>query len=183
MTQHHPPRRIVDVASQQIDSSTVYHQWLHPGARARLVVHCPPTMSRFEDNPFLHSLGAIIESWSDDRVVIRMALQPNHLNRQGALQGGVVSALLDAACGYAGIDPDNAERNNSVTISLAINFIGSVKSGHVLASGIVTGRGRKIYFSQATVTAPDGRVLASAQGSFKYGSPRVNADAPAAPSA
>ena len=45
--------------------------------------------------------------------------------------------IHDAACGYAGIDPDNAERNNSVTISLAINFIGSVKSGHVLASGIV----------------------------------------------
>ena len=140
------------------------------------------TMSRFEDNPFLHSLGATIESWGDGRVVIRMALQPNHLNRQGALQGGVVSALLDAACGYAGIDPDNAERSNSVTISLAINFIGSVKSGHVLATGTVTGSGRKIYFSQATVTAPDGRVLASAQGSFKYGSPRVNADASETPS-
>jgi uncharacterized protein (TIGR00369 family) len=134
-------------------------------------------MSRFEDNPFLHSLGATIESWEDDRVVIRMALQPHHLNRQGALQGGVVSALLDAACGYAGINPEMVERANSVTISLAINFIGSVKSGDVLAVGTVTGRGRKIYFSHAEVRTPEGRVLASAQGSFKYGSPRVETTA------
>lgn len=132
-------------------------------------------MSRFEDNPFLHSLGATIESWGDGRVTIRLAVQPNHLNRQGALQGGVVAALLDAACGYAGIDPDNPERSNSVTISLALNFIGSVQGGHVIATGTVTGSGRKIFFSQAQVTAPDGRVLASAQGSFKYGSPRVTA--------
>lgn len=130
-------------------------------------------MSRFEDNPFLHSLGATIESWGDGRIVINMALQPTHLNRQGALQGGVVAALLDAACGYSGIDPDNAERSNSVTISLAINFIGSVKSGNVIATGTVTGSGRKIFFSQAHVTTSDGRVLASAQGSFKYGGPRV----------
>lgn len=137
-------------------------------------------MSRFEDNPFLHSLGATIDSWEDDRVIIRMALQPHHLNRQGALQGGVVCALLDASCGYAGIDPNNLERSNSVTISLAINFIGSVKAGDVLAIGTVTGRGRKIYFSQAEVRSADGRVLATAQGSFKYGSPRI--DTPVTPS-
>lgn len=131
------------------------------------------TMSRFEDNPFLHSLGATIESWEDDRVVIRMALQPHHLNRQGALQGGVVCALLDVACGYAGIDPNNIERAHSVTISLAINFIGSVTSGDVLAIGTITGRGRKIYFSQADIRTPDDRILATAQGSFKYGSPRI----------
>lgn len=139
-------------------------------------------MSRFEENPFLHSLGATIQTWGDGRVVISMTLQPNHLNRQAALHGGVVCALLDAACGYAGIEPNNPERSNSVTISLAINFIGSVKVGDVLAIGTVTGRGRKIFFSQAEVRTPDGQVLATAQGSFKYGSPRVNVDTAAAPS-
>ncbi|MVW71343.1 hotdog fold thioesterase [Bordetella sp. 15P40C-2] len=148
-------------------------------ACACLNLHRYSLMSRFEDNPFLHSLGASIESWGDGRVVLHLPVQPNHLNRQGALQGGVVSALLDAACGYAGIEQDNPERSNSVTISLAINFIGSVKSGHVLAIGTVTGRGRKIYFSQAEVRTPDGRVIATAQGSFKHGRPRVEANAPA----
>jgi len=131
-------------------------------------------MTGFEHNPFLHSLGAVIESWGDGRIVLGMDLRPDHLNRQGALQGGVVCALLDAACGYAGIVPDGEDsRGNAVTISLAINFIGSVKEGRVIATGTVTGRGRKIFFSRAEVCTPDGRVLASAQGSFKYGGPRL----------
>lgn len=137
-------------------------------------------MTGFEHNPFLHSLGAVIEDWGDGRIVLSMELQPHHLNRQGALQGGAVCALLDAACGYAGIVPEHGDsQGNAVTISLAINFIGSVTSGKVVATGQVTGRGRKIYFSRAEVCAPDGRVLATAQGSFKYGGPRLAAGSPA----
>lgn len=136
-------------------------------------------MTGFEHNPFLHSLGAVIEEWGDGRIVLSMDLKPGHLNRQGALQGGVVCALLDAACGYAGIVPQPGDsQGNAVTISLAINFIGSVKAGRVVATGTVTGRGRKIYFARAEVCTPDGRILASAQGSFKYGGPRLAADAP-----
>lgn len=137
-------------------------------------------MTGFEHNPFLHSLGAIIDQWGDGRIVLSMELQSRHLNRQGALQGGVVCALLDAACGYSGLVPQHGDsQGNAVTISLAINFIGSVTGGKVIATGTVTGRGRKIYFARAEVCTPDGRILASAQGSFKYGGPRLAADTPA----
>lgn len=131
-------------------------------------------MSGLEHNPFLNSLGIKIHSWTSGQVVLYIDLQPMHLNRQGVLQGGVVSALLDAACGYAGLvsDPDDAQ-GNGVTISLAVNFIGSVSEGRVIATGNVTGKGRKIYFSQGQVATEDGRVLATAQGSFKYGAARV----------
>ncbi|MBO9353066.1 hotdog fold thioesterase [Bordetella petrii] len=134
-------------------------------------------MTGFEHNPFLHSLGAIIENWGDGQIVLSMDLRPQHLNRQGALQGGVVCALLDAACGYSGLVPQTDDsQGNAVTISLAINFIGSVTAGRVIATGTVIGRGRKIYFARAEVCTPDGRVLASAQGSFKYGGPQLMAD-------
>ncbi len=133
-------------------------------------------MTGFEHNPFLHSLGAVIQSWGDGKIVLSMDLRPQHLNRQGALQGGVVCALLDAACGYSGLVPQmDDSQGNAVTISLAINFIGSVTGGQVLATGTVTGRGRKIYFARAEVCTPDGRILASAQGSFKYGGPQLMA--------
>lgn len=136
-------------------------------------------MTGFEHNPFLHSLGAVIESWGDGQIVLSMDLRPQHLNRQGALQGGVVCSLLDAACGYSGIVPQaDDSQGNAVTISLAINFVGSVTSGRVIATGNVIGRGRKIYFARAEVCTPDGRVLASAQGSFKYGSPKLLAATP-----
>ncbi|MBO1111385.1 PaaI family thioesterase [Bordetella petrii] len=136
-------------------------------------------MTGFEHNPFLHSLGAVIESWGDGKIVLSMDLRPQHLNRQGALQGGVVCALLDAACGYSGLVPQTDDsQGNAVTISLAINFIGSVTAGRVIATGTVTGRGRKIYFARADVCTPDGRILASAQGSFKYGGPQLMASEP-----
>ncbi len=131
-------------------------------------------MTGLEHNPFLHSLGIKIQSWTSGQIVLYIDLQPMHLNRQGVLQGGVVSALLDAACGYAGLVPHpDDEQGNGVTISLAVNFIGSVSEGRVIATGSVTGKGRKIYFSQGQVATEDGRVLATAQGSFKYGAPRV----------
>ncbi|NYT66272.1 PaaI family thioesterase [Alcaligenaceae bacterium] len=131
-------------------------------------------MSGLEHNPFLNSLGIKIDSWADGEIVLYIDLQPMHLNRQGVLQGGVVSALLDAACGYSGLVPDPEDaKGNGVTITLTVNFIGSVSQGRVMATGKVTGQGRKIYFSQGQVTSEDGRVLATAQGSFKYGAARV----------
>ena len=134
-------------------------------------------MSGFDDNPFLASLGAHLEKWEDDNVAISLNIRPEHLNRQGVIQGGLVCSLLDTACGYAGISPTgDPERAQGVTISLTINFIGSVRGGTVTAIGKVTGRGRKIYFSQAEIRSPDGAVIATAQGSFKYGAPKVQSD-------
>lgn len=135
-------------------------------------------MADFKHNPFLDSLGIVIQSWTDGQIVLALDVRPHHLNRQGAVQGGVICSLLDAASGYSGIVPDASDsQGNGVTISLAINFIGSVTSGRIIATGTVLGRGRKIFFARAEVTTPDGRVLASAQGSFKYGAPKVLADA------
>lgn len=128
-------------------------------------------MTGLEHNPFLSFLGIEIENWTSEHIIMSMILKPMHLNRQGVLQGGVVSALLDATCGYAGLDPcPNNISGNGVTISLAVNFIGSVKNGKIISTGTVIGRGRKIYFAKGEVVTADGRVLASAQGSFKYGS-------------
>lgn len=130
-------------------------------------------MSGFDDNPFLASLGAHIEEWVDDQVPISLAVQPAHLNQQGVMQGGLVCSLLDTACGYAGISTNDPARAQGVTISLAINFLGSVRGGTVTTVCKVTGRGRKIYFSQAEIQSPDGTVIATAQGSFKCGAPKV----------
>jgi len=136
-------------------------------------------MSGFDDNPFLASLGAHMEHWDEDSVEISLTIRPEHLNRQGVIQGGLVCSLLDTACGYAGISPTgDPDRAQGVTISLAINFIGSVRGGTVTAIGKVTGRGRKIYFSQAEIRSPEGHVIATAQGSFKYGAPKVQSEAP-----
>jgi uncharacterized protein (TIGR00369 family) len=120
-------------------------------------------------NPFLQHMGIEITKWEEGIAEFRMPIQPWHMNRSGHLQGGVVSTVVDAACGYAGMfaAPGQPEVHG-VTITLNVNFVSGVKAGvlHVRAKKI--GGGRKIFFSEAEVYDQDEVLIASGQASFKY---------------
>jgi acyl-coenzyme A thioesterase PaaI-like protein len=62
------------------------------------------------ENPFLASLGMTRSDWREGYAEFRLDLQPELLNRQRVLQGGVVATLLDAACGYAGLYSADPQR-------------------------------------------------------------------------
>jgi len=120
-------------------------------------------------NPFLERMGIQITKWEEGVAEFEMPIQPWHMNRQGALQGGVVSTLIDAAAGYSGLYSAPGEPEiHGVTITLNVNFVSSVSTGvlHVKAHKI--GGGRKIFFSEAQVYTEAGVLIASGQASFKY---------------
>lgn len=120
-------------------------------------------------NPFLTQMGIQLLKWSDGSAEFEMPIQPWHMNRQGALQGGVVSTLVDAACGYAGFySPPGAPEVHGVTITLNVNFVASTNHGKLIAKARKIGGGRKIFFSEAEVYTEEGVLIASGQGSFKY---------------
>ena len=58
------------------------------------------------------------------------------------------------------------------TLSLLVNYLARVDSCRLRTVGEVTGGGRRIYFSNGTVFAADGTIVATAQGSFKRLAPR-----------
>ena len=120
------------------------------------------------DNPLLDHLGIRVVDWAPARCELQLDIEPRHLNRQASLQGGVTATLLDAACGYAGLltQPDAAP-GHAVTLMLAIAYLGRADRGRLTAIGRVTGGGRGIYFASAELTAADGRLVATAQGTFK----------------
>ncbi|MFT0545579.1 PaaI family thioesterase [Allopusillimonas ginsengisoli] len=120
------------------------------------------------DNPLLQELGIRLAHWKEKECRFILDIDARHLNRQRNLQGGVVATLLDAACGYAGLyaAPSETEQH-AATITLTINYIGKVREGRVQAIGKLIGAGRKIYFSSAELQNEDGKVIATAQGSFK----------------
>ncbi len=123
-------------------------------------------------NPFLEKMGIKIIDWQDGSCIFEMPIQPWHLNRTGALQGGVVSTLVDAACGYAGFySPPGMPEIHGVTITLNVNFVSSANSGILCAKAQRVGGGRKIFFSVAQVHTESGVLIASGQASFKYRSP------------
>lgn len=130
------------------------------------------------DNPLLEHLGVRLVEWRPGLCELELDIEPRHLNRQASLQGGVTATLLDAACGYAGLLTKTDEPPlNALTLMLAISYLNKVQQGRLKARGRVTGGGRNVYFATAELVADDGRLVATAQGTFK----RSNV-APGAPS-
>jgi uncharacterized protein (TIGR00369 family) len=120
------------------------------------------------DNPFLAFLGATRHVWRKDHCEFRLTVRPELLNRQGILQGGVVSTLLDAACGYAGLySPSLHEPLHGYTVSLALNFMNKGSGTFVSARGYVEQRGRSIFFARGEAWMDARILLATAQGTFK----------------
>ena len=120
------------------------------------------------DNPLLQHLGVRLVDAAPGYCEFRLDIAPQHLNRSGGLHGGVIATLLDAACGYAGLHNEGgAPAGNSSTVMLAISYLAGARAGGLRAIGRLTGGGRGIYFSAGEVVADDGRLLATAQGSFK----------------
>lgn len=120
------------------------------------------------NNPFLHSLGIELVQWVEGEAEFHMPIQPQHLNRQGMLHGGLIATLLDAACGYAGLySAEHEEEVHGVTVMLNISYLNSAREGTVIANGKVSRSGRSLYFVQGTLRSDLGELLATAQGTFK----------------
>ncbi|MEF7613909.1 PaaI family thioesterase [Aquincola sp. MAHUQ-54] len=119
-------------------------------------------------NAFLEHLGTRLVAWETGFCRLELDIEPRHLNRQSSLQGGVTATLLDAACGYAGLITDaDGQPVNALTLMLSISYHARAQEGLLIAEGRVTGGGRRIYFASAELRTADGRLVATAQGTFK----------------
>ena len=119
-------------------------------------------------NAFLTMIGLTLVRWEPGLAEFDLLVDHRHTNRQGVLQGGLLATMLDAACGYAGLQSGSGNGDGqAITLSLMVNYLARVDGGRLRAVGEVTGGGQRIYFSNGTVQAGDGTVVATAQGSFK----------------
>lgn len=91
-----------------------------------------------------------------------------HLNRHGALHGGIAVTLLDNASGTTGsLTVDASGKAPFLTVSMNTQFVGSGRPGRMTASGTVTGGGRSLLFIAAELRHEDGTLVASSTGVFK----------------
>jgi uncharacterized protein (TIGR00369 family) len=115
-------------------------------------------------------LGYELASWQDDRAEVTLLLDQRHMNRSGVMHGGVLSTLIDSACGFSGCyAPEGAERRRAFTLSLTCNFIGTAHKGtRITARARRSGGGKSVFFADCEVLDEAGRVIGSGQGTFKY---------------
>lgn len=124
--------------------------------------HIPP-------DGFAVLVGYRLVDWRPDAATVTLAFGRKHLNRSGVVHGGVLTTLIDAACGYAGCwAPPDAPLRRAFTLSLTTHFIATPRGSTLTCIARNRGGGARIYFAAAEVTDDEGRLVASGEGTFRY---------------
>ena len=119
---------------------------------------------------FADLVGYELVNWQEDLAEVALTVAARHLNRSGVMHGGVLSTLIDTACGYCGCyTPEGETPKRAFTLSLTCSFIGAGREGRRLtARARRSGGGKSVFFADCEVLDEDGRVIGSGQGTFKY---------------
>ena len=127
---------------------------------------------------FADLLGYRLTAWREGYAEITLTLAAEHMNRSGVMHGGVLTTMIDAACGYAGCysaEPDPPRR--AFTLSLETQFLAAAEIGSTLTvTAEKTGGGRQIFFSRAQALDQDGRLIGQGSGTFRYRSAPARKD-------
>ena len=112
-----------------------------------------------------HDLLGLDVDLDGDSATITLDAGDQHLNGHGFVHGGALATLADTAMGAAlnaATGPDAAP----VTVSLVMTYLEPAPAGPTKATGTITRKGKRITIAEATVTAEDGTVVATAVGTF-----------------
>jgi uncharacterized protein (TIGR00369 family) len=103
---------------------------------------------------------------TEKAVIIGLRLARPHTNGRGLIHGGLIAALADNAMGYSCAQA-TSWTTSFVTISLAVDFVGSAEIGQwcSIESDVIK-TGKTICFAQSLIKADD-LVIARANGTFR----------------
>jgi uncharacterized protein (TIGR00369 family) len=100
---------------------------------------------------------------SYDRV--RLTIRPELINAAGLLSGAVTYALVDYCMGST-LWRETSDAERIATINIAINYIQSATDGEVVCRSVLDRRNRTVGVLRSEVEHEDGRLMATAVGSF-----------------
>jgi uncharacterized protein (TIGR00369 family) len=124
-------------------------------------------------SPFADLLGFDLVERSDGRAVVECTVVPAHANTRGIAHGGIMSALMDTACGGAVAYQPSTGGRPAVTLSLTVTYLCPAHVGDRLravafrcespvpAEGASSGgRRARTISSRVEVTSGSGQLLA-----------------------
>ena len=103
----------------------------------------------------LATMGAELVSVAPGEVVVEMAYDMRLTQQHGFIHGGVITAVLDSACGYAALSlmPDDA---GVLTVELKTNLLAPAAGDRFVFVGRVLKPGRTITFCEGEAIAVNG---------------------------
>jgi len=103
---------------------------------------------------------------TDKAVMIGLRLAKPHTNGRGLIHGGLIAALADNAMGHSCAHVMGGQ-SSLVTISLAVDFVGTAQIGQwLVVESEVIRTGHTICFAQSLIKADDA-VIARANATFR----------------
>jgi uncharacterized protein (TIGR00369 family) len=106
----------------------------------------------FARQTIMATLGATLETVEKGRAVIALPYAKHICQQHGYLHAGVVTTIVDSACGYAAFSmmpPGSAV----LTVEFKVNLTAPARGERFLAEGRVVKAGRTLTVTQGEVTA------------------------------
>ena len=103
----------------------------------------------------MQSLGAVISRVKPGSVEIEMPYRADFTQQHGFVHGGIVTAIVDSACGYAALSL-SAPETAVLTVEYKVNFLAPAKGDRLLARGEVVRPGSTVTVCKGDVVAYDG---------------------------
>lgn len=128
----------------------------------------PSVLDRFEMPQCAALLGFdLVEADpTSGRVKVRFAARPDFCNASGAIQGGMIAAMLDDAMGPAVLIKTNAERFPS-TIAMTITFLAPARPGDLVAEARIIHLGKSIGSLESELRNANSDLIARACASVR----------------
>jgi len=96
---------------------------------------------------------------------VRLTIRPEHINPAGLLAGPVAYAMVDYSMGST-LWQERSEGEAVATIGISINYVQTARSGDVICETRLDRRNDRVAVLRSEVRHEDGRLLATAIGSF-----------------
>ena len=101
----------------------------------------------------------------DDPNTARLTVREDLINAGGLLSGVATYALVDYSMGSA-LWPQTSDEEGIATINIAINYVRTATEGEAVCETVVDRRNRSNAVLRSEVRHEDGRLLATAIGSY-----------------
>lgn len=128
-----------------------------------------PTLELLNANPpaVIRTLRGRVASWTPERKELRMEFEigPDFCHTVDIVQGGFVTAMLDASMAHAVIASEPQHTVHVSSIDINVSFLRVARAGRFAAIGSIVKAGRTIAFLKAELYSDKGELVATATSS------------------
>jgi uncharacterized protein (TIGR00369 family) len=106
----------------------------------------------FSRQRFMKTLGAEISVLDHGQVEIRVAYRPTLTQQNGFIHAGVLTSILDSACGYAAMSV-GPEKHDVLSVEFKVNLLAPAKGERFVARAAVKRAGKNLTVCTADAFA------------------------------